>query len=53
LPIFVTEYGTCTATGGGSLDFNEAEKWVKFFNGDNYGNQKISFVESINSYYLR
>jgi endoglucanase len=39
LPIFVTEYGICDASGNGSVDKTEANKWVKAM--DKYG---ISYV---------
>ncbi|MDO4962273.1 MAG: cellulase family glycosylhydrolase [Eubacteriales bacterium] len=39
LPIFVTEYGTCDASGGGSVDTESAGKWVSLM--DSYG---ISYV---------
>jgi endoglucanase len=29
LPVFVTEYGICDASGGGSINKTEANKWVK------------------------
>lgn len=31
----MTEYGTCEASGGGRLDFNEADRWINIFNGNN------------------
>lgn len=35
LPIFVTEFGICDASGNGSIDKKEANKWVKAM--DKYG----------------
>lgn len=32
LPIFVTEYGICDASGNGAIDKTEADKWVKAMN---------------------
>ncbi len=29
IAIFCTEFGTCDASGNGSNDFNESEKWIK------------------------
>ena len=34
-PIFVTEYGLCEASGGGRLDFNNGETWMRYLNGEN------------------
>lgn len=39
LPIFVTEYGICDASGNGALDLDQAEQWVKTM--DQYG---VSYV---------
>lgn len=39
LPIFVTEYGICDASGNGAIDQYQADAWVKEMN--NYG---ISYV---------
>lgn len=39
LPIFVTEYGICDASGNGAIDRNQADAWIKEMN--NYG---ISYV---------
>lgn len=30
LPVFVTEYSICDASGNGALDYEEAEKWANF-----------------------
>lgn len=35
LPIFVSEFGCCDASGGGSNDFAQAEKWLNLL--DKYG----------------
>jgi len=43
-PIFVTEYGTCTYTGSGTLNLTSADEYVDFMNGNNFGSQIISFV---------
>ncbi|XXX72441.1 glycoside hydrolase family 5 protein [Sorangium sp. So ce134] len=32
LPLFVTEWGTCNASGSGSLDLVEAQRWLDFLN---------------------
>lgn len=32
LPIFVTEYGICDASGAGSINKSESEKWMKLLN---------------------
>ena len=39
LPIFVTEYGICDASGNGALDLDQAQKWVETM--DQYG---VSYV---------
>ena len=31
LPVFVSEFGTCDASGGGANDFNETHKWLSYF----------------------
>ena len=43
LPVFVSEFGTCDATGGGSNDLNQTEKWLSYFdsNGISYCNWSI------------
>lgn len=33
--IFATEWGTCDATGDGSLDLGETQKWLQFFEENN------------------
>lgn len=43
-PIFVTEYGLCEASGGGRLDFNNGETWMRYLNGENNCRQIISYV---------
>ena len=35
LPIFVTEFGICDASGNGVIDINEANKWIDFLNENN------------------
>ncbi len=35
LPIFVTEYGICDASGSGKLDFASADEWIRLM--DEYG----------------
>lgn len=35
LPVFVTEFGTCDASGNGANDFNQCKKWLTLL--DNYG----------------
>ena len=35
LPIFVTEFGTCDASGNGNLDIDEANTWIDFLNENN------------------
>ncbi len=35
LPIFVSEFGICDASGNGAIDTVEAEKWIKFLNDNN------------------
>lgn len=32
LPIFVTEYGICDASGNGAIDENQAKKWIDIMN---------------------
>lgn len=32
LPVFVSEFGICEATGGGQIDLEEADKWMEFLN---------------------
>lgn len=39
LPVFVTEYGICDASGNGSIDETEANRWVETM--DDYG---VSYV---------
>lgn len=35
LPIFVTEFGTCDASGNGSINYNEANTWISTLNDKN------------------
>lgn len=39
LPIFVSEFGICDASGNGAIDYNQAKEWIKFLN-----ENKISWV---------
>ncbi len=39
LPVFVSEYGICDASGNGALDYDQADKWVETMN--QYG---VSYV---------
>ena len=39
LPIFVTEFGVCDASGNGSLDLNESDTWINMLDENN-----ISYV---------
>lgn len=32
LPLFVTEFGTCDASGNGGLDLNESQTWMNYLN---------------------
>ena len=43
LPAFVSEFGTCDASGGGANDFNETQKWLSYFDkqGISYCNWSI------------
>ena len=43
LPVFVSEFGTCDASGGGANDFNETQKWLSYFDkqGISYCNWSI------------
>ena len=38
LPIFVSEFSICDASGNGANDYNQAEKWFELIN-----NQKLSY----------
>lgn len=35
LPLFVTEFGFCDASGNGNIDKQESEKWIKYLNDNN------------------
>lgn len=35
LPIFVSEFGICDASGNGNIDINEANQWIDFLNQNN------------------
>ncbi len=39
LPIFVSEFGICDASGNGGIDYNQSEQWINFLN-----ENKISWV---------
>lgn len=43
LPVFVSEFGTCDASGGGANDFKETQKWLSYFDkqGISYCNWSI------------
>lgn len=43
LPVFVSEFSTCDASGGGANDFNETQKWLSYFDkqGISYCNWSI------------
>lgn len=34
-PVFVSEFSICDASGNGGIDYNEADKWKNFINGNN------------------
>jgi len=44
LPVFCSEFGVTLADGGGFMDFGRTDSWLHMFNGNNKGNQKVSFV---------
>lgn len=35
LPVFVSEFGICDASGNGSIDYAQSEEWIKFLNQNN------------------
>lgn len=35
LPLFVTEFGSCDASGNGNVDVSEANTWIDFLNQHN------------------
>ncbi len=35
LPIFVSEFSICDASGNGAIDYNQAEEWIKFLSKNN------------------
>ncbi|GAB2566038.1 hypothetical protein GCM10027190_14610 [Spirosoma areae] len=43
LPLFCSEWGTSTYSGGGSLDFNNSQAWLDLMAGQNPAGQKISW----------
>ena len=44
LPVFCSEFGVTRADGGAFMDFGRTDSWLHMFNGNNKGNQKVSFV---------
>ena len=44
LPLFCSEWGTSTYTGGGNLDFSNGQNWLDLMAGNNSGGQKISWA---------
>lgn len=32
IPIFVSEFGICDASGNGAIDYNQSDKWIEFLN---------------------
>jgi len=43
LPVFCSEFGLTEASGDGRVDFDRTDKWLSILNGNNAGNQKVSF----------
>ena len=43
LPLFCSEWGTSTYSGGGNLDFNNGQAWLDLMAGQNPSGQKISW----------
>ncbi len=43
IPIFATEWGLSEASGTGNISLSEGQLWMDIFNGNNQGNQKISW----------
>lgn len=43
LPLFCSEWGTSTYSGGGNLDFTNGQNWLDLMAGQNPGGQKISW----------
>ncbi len=42
VPVFVSEWGTTSASGDGGYDPNGASNWIKVMDGDNSGGVKVS-----------
>lgn len=42
VPVFVSEWGTSSASGDGGYDPNGASNWIKVMDGDNSGGVKVS-----------
>ncbi|WP_437782451.1 cellulase family glycosylhydrolase [Sorangium sp. So ce1097] len=45
LPLFVTEWGTCSASGDGALDLGEAQTWLDFLSANKISWLKWSIVD--------
>ncbi|WP_437669121.1 glycoside hydrolase family 5 protein [Sorangium sp. So ce131] len=45
LPLFVTEWGTCTASGDGALNLGEAQTWLNFLSSNNISWLNWSIVD--------
>lgn len=45
IPIFVSEWGTTSADGNGSVDLEEATKWINFMNNNNLSWTNWSFSD--------
>jgi len=43
IPIFATEWGLSNAQGSGNINITEGQLWMDIFNGNNNGNQLISW----------
>jgi hypothetical protein len=43
LPLFCSEWGTSTYSGGGNIDLNNAQNWLDMMAGQNPGGQKMSW----------
>jgi len=44
LPVFCSEFGVTRANGDGFIDLGRTDTWIHLFNGNNKGNQKVSFI---------
>jgi hypothetical protein len=44
IPIFAAEWGICTYTGSGELDFEATDIWLDMWNGNNPGKQLVSWA---------